>query len=72
MLETVTENVNKIAFSVEEVSELTSLSKDFLRKEIRIGHLPIKRCGRRVIILKNDLHAYLNGEIKTGEVKNDK
>lgn len=58
--ETVTQN--KFAYSVEEISEQTTLSKAFLRNEIRAGKLKVKRCGRRVLILKNDFMDYLNGE----------
>ena len=79
MLETVTGNVNKMAHSVEEVSELTSLSKDFLRKEIREKKLKAKLVGRRVLILNADLQNWLEGkenwtksdERKTNEVKNN-
>ena len=55
----------KLAYSVEEISEQTTLSKAFLRNEIRAGHLKVKRCGRRVLILKDDFMNYLNrGEQK--------
>lgn len=63
---TITEN--KIAYSVEEMSELTTLSKAYLRNEIRAGRLKVKRCGRRVLILKDDFMNYLN----KGEDKDDK
>ena len=55
---------SKIAYSVEEISEQTTLSKAFLRNEIRAGKLKVKRCGRRVLILKDDFMNYLNGESK--------
>ena len=58
----VTEKLKKIAYSVEETSAQTTLSKAFLRNEIRAGNLKVKRCGRRVLILKDDLMDYLNGE----------
>ena len=58
----VTEKLKKIAYSVEEISAQTTLSKAFLRNEIRAGNLKVKRCGRRVLILKDDLMDYLNGE----------
>ncbi len=53
---------NKLTYSVEELSEQTTLSKAFLRNEIRAGKLKVKRCGRRVLILKDDFMNYLNGE----------
>jgi len=49
---------NKLAYSVEEISEQTSLSKPFLRNEIRAGRLKAKLFGRRVLILKEDWTAY--------------
>lgn len=58
--ETITSN--KLAYSVEEISQQTTLSKAFLRNEIRAGKLKVKRCGRRVLILKDDFMDYLNGE----------
>ncbi len=52
----------RLAYSVEEISEQTTLSKAFLRNEIRAGKLKVKRCGRRVLILKDDFMNYLDGE----------
>lgn len=56
------DNNQKFAYSVDELSRLSSLSKPFLRNEIRAGSLKVKRCGRRVLILKDDFMDYLNGE----------
>jgi excisionase family DNA binding protein len=67
MLET-TKTENKIAFGLAELAELTSISVAMLHKEIRAGRLPVKRCGRRVLILKSDFLDYLNSE-ETAEVK---
>ena len=53
-------NENKLAFSIEEASELTTLSKPFLRLEIKRGKLKIKRFGRRVLIRDEDLRNYLD------------
>ena len=58
----ITEGKQKIAYSVEEISEQTTLSKAFLRNEIRAGDLKARKIGRRVLILKDDLMNYLNGE----------
>jgi excisionase family DNA binding protein len=60
----VLEKKEKMAYSVEEISEQTTLSKAFLRAEIRIGRLKIQRFGRRVLILNEDLQTYLKGENK--------
>lgn len=58
----VAETKEKMAYSVAEISELTTLSKAFLRNEIRAGHLKIKRFGARVCVLNVDLQNYLKGE----------
>lgn len=60
MLDTITEQT-KIAFSIEEIAEQTTLSKAFLRLEIKRGKLKVKRFGRRVLVLKDDLQKYLQG-----------
>lgn len=54
----------KLAFSVEEISESTSLSKAFLRNEIRAGKLKANRFGRRVLVLTENLEKYLKQEEK--------
>jgi excisionase family DNA binding protein len=58
MLEIITDK-NKLAYSVEEIAEQTSLSKAFLRLEIKRGKLKIRRFGRRVIIRDEDLREYI-------------
>ena len=59
--ETVTQN--KLAYSIEQISAQTSLSKAFLRLEIKRGNLKAVRPGnsRRVIITAKSLEDYLNG-----------
>ena len=49
------------AYSVEEMSETTSLSKSFIRKQIRTGKLKAQLFGRRRLILAEDLENYLKG-----------
>lgn len=58
MLEIINEKP-KLAYSVEEISEQTSLSKAFLRLEIKRGKLKVRRFGRRVIIRDEDLRDYI-------------
>ncbi len=64
MLGTMTETTNPIAISVEQASQASSLSKPFLRNEIRDGKLRVVRPGnsRRVLIMMSDFMNYLNGE----------
>lgn len=53
------QNSQKLAWSLTEISKQTGLSVSFLRKEIRAGRLPVKRFGRRILVLDADLNAYL-------------
>lgn len=64
MTGTISETTNAIAISVEQASQASSLSKPFLRNEIRAGKLRVVRPGnsRRVVILMSDFLDYLNGE----------
>lgn len=52
----------KTAYSLKEVSESTSLSIEFLRKEIRHGKLKATKKGRRVLVLSEDLESYLKSD----------
>ncbi len=49
----------RIAWSLAEISISTGLSLGFLRNEVRRGALPIKKFGRRVLVLEEDLRSYL-------------
>ncbi len=59
MLDTILEK-SKMAFTVEEIAEQTTLSKAFLRLEIKRGKLKVKRFGRRVVVLYEDLRNYID------------
>ncbi len=64
MIGTITETKDQIAVSVEQASNISTLSKPFLRNEIRAGKLRVVRPGnsRRVLIMMSDFMNYLNGE----------
>lgn len=49
------------AYSVQEVSDQTTLSVPYLRSRIRAGNLKAKKVGRRVLILDGDLQSFLEG-----------
>ncbi len=51
---------NKMAYSVEEISAQSSLSKAFVRLEIKRGKLKAGKFGRRVLVSANNLKSYLN------------
>ncbi len=50
---------DRIAWSITDISKLTGLSPGFLRNEQRAGRLPVKKFGRRVLVLNDDLRVYL-------------
>lgn len=49
----------RAAWSLTEISALTGLSVGYLRNEQRAGRLPVKKFGRRVVVLNHDLQNYL-------------
>jgi hypothetical protein len=49
----------KIAWSLADISESTGLSIGFLRNDVRRGALVVRRFGRRVLVLEEDLRDYL-------------
>ena len=57
ILDLVTE---KLAYSIEELAELSTLSAPKIRKDIRNGKLHSKKKGSRRIILKDDAIRYLS------------
>ncbi|HMS41118.1 MAG TPA: helix-turn-helix domain-containing protein [Pyrinomonadaceae bacterium] len=57
-------NPQKLAYSVDEISKQTSLSKAFLRLEIKRGKLKVKRFGRRIIVCQANLREYLENGSK--------
>ena len=51
----------RLAFSVAEVADHLHVSTDTIVRRIRSGELPAKKIGARVIILAEDLKAFLDG-----------
>lgn len=52
----------RIAYSVEQIAYETSLSKTFIRSQIRDGKLKARKIGKRLLVLSQDLQNYLQGE----------
>jgi excisionase family DNA binding protein len=52
--------MQRAAWSIGEIAEGTGLSRGFLRAEVRRGRLPIRKFGRRVLVLNDDLQKYLS------------
>jgi excisionase family DNA binding protein len=56
--------LDKIGYAIEEISAQTSLSKAYLRQKIREGNLKATHFGRRVVVLRSDLEAFLKNGSK--------
>jgi excisionase family DNA binding protein len=51
--------VDRLAYSVKEAAEATGLSRDLLYDEMRAGRLAYLKVGRRRIITRQQLQAFL-------------
>lgn len=58
----------KFAFSIEELSSLTTLSEPKIRKDIRNGKLKSQKKGSRRIILRDEAIRYLNSDDEDNQV----
>ncbi|GJM00243.1 MAG: hypothetical protein DHS20C07_19220 [Methyloligella sp.] len=52
--------MQKLAFNVDEVSEMTSLSRGSVMKEIKEGRLISSRVGDRHLIKPEEIHKWLD------------
>lgn len=59
--------LKKIAWSLGDISEMTGLSIGFLRNEVRATRLQVKRFGRRVLVLDEELRRYLKHDEKDAD-----
>jgi len=50
----------RIAWSLADIATRTGLSLGFLRNEVRAARLPVRKFGRRVLVLDGDLRRYLD------------
>ena len=54
-----TEPKERLAYSVDEAAAITGLSRDLLYDQMRIGRLAYIKVGRRRIITRQHLEAFL-------------
>ena len=52
----------RLVLSVSEAAELLGISQWLLLQQIRRGALPHRRCGRRILLSRATLLAWLDGE----------
>ena len=50
--------MEKLFYSLDEVQEITGLSRSFIYKQIRLGHLPVSKAGARTLVHTDDLVAW--------------
>ena len=55
-------HIEKLAYSIKEVVQATSLCRSSIYKHIAAGRLKIRRIGGRTVIPAESLRAFLNGE----------
>lgn len=61
-LETPSPDVSKPVLSVAEAAELLGVSEWLVLQQIQKGELPHKRCGRRIVLSRERLLAWLNDD----------
>ena len=59
-------DAERLAYSVDEAAQLTGLSRDLLYDEMRRGHLPYIKVGRRRLITRPGLEQFLGITPKSG------
>ena len=62
----------KLAYTIPEVAELTSLSVSYLYRLSASGILPVSKIGARVIVISSDLHAFLREHSRANAMINQK
>jgi excisionase family DNA binding protein len=60
-----------IAISISEAVRLSGISRSSLYQAIRRGQLPVRKSGRRSLILTSDLQRWLS-ELPTSEARDDR
>jgi hypothetical protein len=53
--------IEKLAYSIQELSKLSGLGRTFLYDEIKAGRLIVSKAGRRSIVLHGDAANWLAG-----------
>ena len=55
-------NTERLSWRVEEVAKATGLASQFIWKQIRLKKLRVRKIGRCVLVLDEDLRTYLKGD----------
>lgn len=51
----------KLSLSIEEVQEISGLGKTKIYQLLKTGEIPAKKIGKRTLVLRSDLEAFLSG-----------
>lgn len=62
---------HRLAWGLDEISTGTGLSIGFLRGQLRIGALKSRRIGRRLLILDEDLRAWLGQDSRAEGIRTE-
>ena len=62
----------KLAYTIPEVAELTSLSVSYLYRLSAEGKLPVCKIGSRVVVISSDLENYLREHSRANAMINQK
>jgi hypothetical protein len=60
----------RITWSLSEISEVTGLSINFLRYEVKRGNLEVRKFGRRILVRDQDFKAYIDNGSTGGKRTN--
>ena len=52
---------DKLAFSIPETQEIIGIGRSLLYREIAAGRLETRKIGRRTVITRQAIEAFLNG-----------
>ena len=58
---------NRLAFSLADAASAIGVGKSILHELIATGKLPVRKLGRRSLVLREDLEEYLQGLPVHGE-----
>jgi excisionase family DNA binding protein len=50
----------RLVYSIADVTKLVGLGRTFVYHEIKEGRLPVRKAGRRTLVLEGDLQAWLS------------
>ncbi len=62
-------NVERIGYSIKELSEMSGLSEGYWKKRIKDGDVKAKKFGRRTLVLAKEFDRYIANLKTAGETE---